>query len=403
MQLIVFIVLSVTSCYAQFETSYNDLPNRIGNFSIEALYHTSLILQDKQNIIMSPLTIWTALAAIAEGAQGDTKHQISSAIRWRMRIDSPNNYKEISQWLKVNTNTFKLSKINTMFVDRNSLLKRDFQDSAKANYEMNVVGVDFSDSVVVANVLNRVITNFTNGLIKQIVEPDYFQDSNMVLASAVYFMGQWSVPFNASATRRAPFTDSEGQIIGEVNMMYKRFPYPLTNFRQLQARAIELPYGDGNRMSMFVLLPNPGVSVDTMFKNMQNLNLETFFEEMRMSKEEYPDDEVDCFLPRFEAKSEIDLVEVLKGSFGIIDLFDPRSARLGLIANTPVYVSKMFHRAQIEVTEEGTIAAAVTVAQFKSRSGIITFKADRPFVYLIVEKVTNTIVMCGLYKQPSLF
>lgn len=403
MQLIVFIVLSVTSCYAQFETSYNDLPNRIGNFTIEALYHTSLILQDKQNIIMSPLTIWTALAAIAEGAQGDTKHQISSAIRWRMRIDSPNNYKEISQWLKVNTNTFKLSKINTMFVDRNSLLKRDFQDSAKANYEMNVVGVDFSDSVVVANVLNRVITNFTNGLIKQIVEPDYFQDSNMVLASAVYFMGQWSVPFNASATRRAPFTDSEGQIIGEVNMMYKRFPYPLTNFRQLQARAIELPYGDGNRMSMFVLLPNPGVSVDTMFKNMQNLNLETFFEEMRMSKEEYPDDEVDCFLPRFVAKSEIDLVEVLKGSFGIIDLFDPRSARLGLIANTPVYVSKMFHRAQIEVTEEGTIAAAVTVAQFKSRSGIITFKADRPFVYLIVEKVTNTIVMCGLYKQPSLF
>lgn len=403
MQLIVFIVLSVTSCYAQFETSYNDLPNRIGNFSIEALYHTSLILQDKQNIIMSPLTIWTALAAIAEGAQGDTKHQISSAIRWRMRIDSPNNYKEISQWLKVNTNTFKLSKINTMFVDRNSLLKKDFQDSAKANYEMNVVGVDFSDSVVVANVLNRVITNFTNGLIKQIVEPDYFQDSNMVLASAVYFMGQWSVPFNASATRRAPFTDSEGQIIGEVNMMYKRFPYPLTNFRQLQARAIELPYGDGNRMSMFVLLPNPGVSVDTMFKNMQNLNLETFFEEMRMSKEEYPDDEVDCFLPRFVAKSEIDLVEVLKGSFGIIDLFDPRSARLGLIANTPVYVSKMFHRAQIEVTEEGTIAAAVTVAQFKSRSGIITFKADRPFVYLIVEKVTNTIVMCGLYKQPSLF
>lgn len=403
MQLIVFIVLSVTSCYAQFETSYNDLPNRIGNFSIEALYHTSLILQDKQNIIMSPLTIWTALAAIAEGAQGDTKHQISSAIRWRMRIDRPNNYKEISQWLKVNTNTFKLSKINTMFVDRNSLLKRDFQDSAKANYEMNVVGVDFSDSVVVANVLNRVITNFTNGLIKQIVEPDYFQDSNMVLASAVYFMGQWSVPFNASATRRAPFTDSEGQIIGEVNMMYKRFPYPLTNFRQLQARAIELPYGDGNRMSMFVLLPNPGVSVDTMFKNMQNLNLETFFEEMRMSKEEYPDDEVDCFLPRFVAKSEIDLVEVLKGSFGIIDLFDPRSARLGLIANTPVYVSKMFHRAQIEVTEEGTIAAAVTVAQFKSRSGIITFKADRPFVYLIVEKVTNTIVMCGLYKQPSLF
>lgn len=403
MQLIVFIVLSVTSCYAQFETSYNDLPNRIGNFSIEALYHTSLILQDRQNIIMSPLTIWTALAAIAEGAQGDTKHQISSAIRWRMRIDRPNNYKEISQWLKVNTNTFKLSKINTMFVDRNSLLKKDFQDSAKANYEMNVVGVDFSDSVVVANVLNRVITNFTNGLIKQIVEPDYFQDSNMVLASAVYFMGQWSVPFNASATRRAPFTDSEGQIIGEVNMMYKRFPYPLTNFRQLQARAIELPYGDGNRMSMFVLLPNPGVSVDTMFKNMQNLNLETFFEEMRMSKEEYPDDEVDCFLPRFVAKSEIDLVEVLKGSFGIIDLFDPRSARLGLIANTPVYVSKMFHRAQIEVTEEGTIAAAVTVAQFKSRSGIITFKADRPFVYLIVEKVTNTIVMCGLYKQPSLF
>ncbi|CAB3225833.1 unnamed protein product [Arctia plantaginis] len=403
MQAIVLIVLSMALCYAQVHTPYNDLPNRIGNFSIEALYHTSRTLQDGQNIIMSPLTIWTALAAIAEGAQGGTREEIFNAIRWRGTRDISNSYREISQWLKVNTYTVKLTKLNTMFVDQKSLVLRHYQDLAKVNYEMDVISLNFSDSVVVASVLNRAIADFTNGVIKQIVEPDYFQNSNMVLVSAIYFKGQWSVPFNTSETKRAPFYDSEGQTIGDVNMMHKRYTYPLSNFRQLQARVIELPYGDRNRMSMFVMLPNPGVSVENMLRNMQNLNLDSFFEEMRISKEEYPDDEVDCFFPRFKVESEIDLVDVLQKNFGITDLFDPKNARLGLIARTPVYVSKMFHRAQIEVTEEGTTAAAVTVAEFKSRSGIVTFKADRPFVYLIVEKETNTIVICGLYKQPSLY
>lgn len=405
------IVLLLGVGYAQVQNPtlqhvklHNDLSERIGNFSIEALYHTSKQLPEGENFIMSPFTVWTVLAAIAEGAFGTTRTEIEHAIRLPINDDNNNhnNFKNITRWLQVNTNTVRLAKVNTMFVDKSNLPLVEYQQNMKNEYEMDVIALDFKDSVLRANALNRAISNFTHGFIPKIVEPDDFQNTAMVLTSALYFKGQWKIPFNASSTSKMPFYNSQGQKIGDVNMMYNRYTYPFSNFRELQARVVELPYGKEDRLSMIIMLPNPGVSVEDMFKNFQKYDLDSFFKELRLSKEEYSDEESDCYIPRFKIESDLDMTSVLKNSFGIQQVFTTR-AFLPQIARMPLHVSKVVHKARIEVTEEGTTAAGVTVAEFSNRIGIVQFLANRPFTYIIIEKVTNSIVFGGFYKTPSLY
>lgn len=383
----------------------NGLTEKIGNFSIEFLYHTSVLQAPGQNMIISPITIWTALAVISEGASGNTKLQINTALRLsRNKNNNRKNFAEMARWLIVNNaHTIELAKFNGIFVDKQRLLSSEFQETAKTTYDTDIITLSFDNPELAANRLNGVISNFTHGRIPSIVQSSNFQDTPMVLASALYFKGQWAVPFNSTSTSKQPFFDSNGTQIGEVNMMYHRATYPFSNIKMLQARVIELPYGKENRLSMLIMLPNYGISLESMFSNFQKVPLDAFFEELRLSKEDYSDDEVDCFLPRFKIKSELDLTEVLKQKMGVQDLFDMSKATLPFMSRKPLYVSKLVHKAEIEVTEEGTIATAVTVAEFSNRIGVVRFEANRPFTYMIVEKITNTIVFGGFYRQPSLY
>jgi serine protease inhibitor len=409
-----FVFLTATVClgvdvpatsYQQASNLHHGLTERIGNFSIEFLYHVSKVQPRATNLIISPFTVWSVLAVTSEGATGPTLSQINNVIRLtvsnRDRVRS--EYKSIAQHLQVKTKAVELAKVNAMFVDENSLPLPDFREDAKSEYDADVVPLDFTKSELAADVVNRVISNVTQGHIPKLVDSTFFSDSHMVLTSAVYFKGQWTVPFNASSTEKKPFFDSEGNKIGEVNMMYNSHTYPLANIPELQARVLELPYGKENRLSMVVMLPLPGVSLENMFLNFNNITIDKMFEELRIAREEYGDDEVHCYLPRFKIESNLDLTPILRDRLGVEDLFDPTKARLTKIARTPLHVSRIIHKAEIEVTEEGTTASGVTVADFSNRFGVIPFEANRPFSYVIIEKTTNSIVFGGFYQEPSLY
>ncbi|XP_026748577.1 serine protease inhibitor 77Ba-like [Galleria mellonella] len=381
------------------------LTERIGNFSVELLYHTSKIQNHTQNLIVSPITVWSVLAVISEGASHTTLAQIHKAIRLSLknRESTRNQFRNIAQYLLVNTKTVELAKINAIFVNIDNLPLIDFRALAKNYYDTDLVPLNFTDSQNAANSINRAISNVTHGRIKDLVDSSIFRNAPMVLTSGLYFRGQWTLPFNASSTMRMPFFNSKSEKIGEVNMMYNRNTYPFANIQELKARVIEIPYGVENRLSMLIMLPHPGVSVEDMFFNFYRVTLDRIFEELKIAKEEYGDDEVDCFIPRFKIESNLDLTEILKNQFNIVDLFDENRARLPFMARTPLYVSKIIHKAEIEVTEEGTTASGVTLAEFSNRIGTIRFEANRPFTYVIVEKTTNTIVFGGFYQQPSLY
>ncbi|XP_037967237.2 leukocyte elastase inhibitor-like [Plutella xylostella] len=379
---------------------HEGLSQSIGNFSVEILYHTAVSsLMANKNLVISPLTMWIALAVTNEGADGRTSKQIKDAIRSPIKKDE---FGKIARWLKVNGSTVELQNINTIFVDVKNLMERDFRDVALRYYETQVNALDFQDKVGTANTINKRVSDITRGRIPKLVDSADFEQAQMLLISALYFKGQWTSPFNATQTAPRPFFDSNGKTIGTVNMMYNRYTYPFANIRELEARVIELPYGKENRLSMLIMLPNPNVSLENMFLKFATVPLDKVFQELRISQSEYSDDEVDCFIPRFKIESDLVLNSALN-HMGIYDMFNPAKARLPKVSRVPVYVSKVIHKAEIEVNEEGTTASAVTAIEFANRIGIIRFEANRPFLYMIIEKVTNSIVFGGVYRQPSLY
>lgn len=383
---------------------HDGLTERIGNFSIELLYHTSKSQPKGKNLILSPITVWTVLAVISEGSTGNTAKQINTALRitTKGRAATRTGFQNIYEWLEVNTTTIEIAKVNAAFVRNDGLLLPDFKDLAETVYKTNIMPLDFNDGEKTAKTINEKISKATRGRIPKLVEGNDFSDTKMILTSALYFKGQWTIPFNASSTTKMPFYNTNSTKIGEVNMMYGRSTYPFALIKELQARVIELPYGKENRLSMLIMLPNPGVSLENMFFNFAKVPLDTVFSELRLAKEEFGDDEVDCFIPRFKIESSLDMTEILSKSLGIVDLFNER-ALLPYIARTPLYVSKVVHKAEIEVTEEGTTASAVTAAEFSNRIGVVQFVANRAFCFMIVEKVTNSIVFGGVYETPSLY
>ncbi|XP_023935122.2 serine protease inhibitor 77Ba-like [Bicyclus anynana] len=407
---IVFCAL-LLSCDAQLAevkpelnvTLHKGLSERIGNFSIELLYHTTLAQDKVSNLIISPITVWTVLAVLAEGASDSTLTQITTALRITpaLKEAARREYQEIYKWLQVKTNTVELQRLNAMFMDVSNDLQKDFVDVAK-EYDTHVIPANFSDSNTTTAAINSLVSSVTHGRIPMLVDSSSIENSKLVLTSVLYFKGQWTAPFNASYTTKQPFYDSSGNQIGEVNMMYRRHNYPFANIKTLQAKVLEIPYGKDNRLSMLIMLPNPGVSLNNMFYNFGNESLDTIFNELKISAEQYSDDEVDCLLPRFKIETSLELTDALK-KMGIIDLFDERKARLPLMAYLPTHVSRIIHKAEIEVTEEGTVASAATAAFLGNRIGALKFEANKPFCYLIVEKVTNSITFGGFYHTPSLF
>ncbi|XP_045507176.1 serine protease inhibitor 77Ba-like [Colias croceus] len=379
------------------------LSERIGNFSVELLYYTTAAQERGTNLIISPITVWTVLAVIAEGATVNTLTEICKAIRIvpKNRQLVRDNFQNIQQFLEVKTKTVELQKLNSMFVDQTNRPESDFIEIAK-QYETSLIPLNFSDPDHTSNTINDVISNFTHGRILKLIDSNDLRDSHMVLSSALYFKGQWTLPFNSSFTMKRPFYNSAGEVIGQVNMMYNRYTYPFANIEALQGRVIEIQYGTENRLSMLIMVPYPGVSLPEMFYNFNNISLDLVFAELKIAKEEYADDEVDAFIPRFKIETNIDLTESLK-EMGIHDMFDETKARLPKITRVPTFVKKVVHKAEIEVTEEGTTASAVTAAEFSNRIGVLRFEANRPFCYLIVEKTTNTIAFGGFYQVPELF
>lgn len=169
------------------------------------------------------------------------------------------------------------------------------------------------------------------------------------------------------------------------------------NIPGLQSNVLHLPYGDDNRLNMIVILPDQNVPLVTVTDSLRVFGMDYVLTEL-MKSEEDPDLEV--FLPRFSLSSDFKMNEILQ-SMGMVDVFDEKRSNLSNISKHLVYVSNIVHKAVIDVNEEGTVAAAVTGATLTFNSISSQFYVNRPFVFLILEKVTNTLLFCGQIRDPT--
>jgi len=400
-----FIILVSYSCE---ENSPEPDPNEIeltqkGKTLVEAdnlfgikLFKEVLQAEDPDtNVMISPLSVSLALAMTYNGADGDTKEAMEETLELAgLTTDQINeNYKFLIDALSGVDPKVLMNIANSIWYKHTFPVEQDFIDVNMNYYYAEVSSLDFGDPNAV-NTINSWIANKTNDLITEVL--DFIPaDAVMYLINAIYFKGIWKFEFDEAETEEEPFYLSDGTT-KDVPMMVQEETFNYLSNDWVQA--VEMPYGQGN-YSMIVLLPQTGKTLNEVVEELSNETWNNWLGDF------HKEEKVVIHLPRFKFEYENLLNEELI-SMGMGIAFDPFNADFSKInPNRQLFISRVIHKSFIEVNEEGTEAAAVTVveiSEFSSGPGetCIPFYVNRPFLFAIKEKYTNTIIFIGRVMEP---
>jgi serpin B len=346
--------------------------------------------QESQNLIISPLSISYALSMTLNGAKGTTQDAMLEALRVTGLTPEiiNNSYKSLSEALLSVDSRVILSIANSVWTENNFVVKKPFTDILTTYYNAESKSFDITDTQV-PKIVNTWIESKTNGLIKNMV--DKLDESTvMLLINAIYFKGKWNSQFDKANTVQKSFYKPGGATV-EVPMMKQKSEFKVYTGEGFVLA--EFPYGQGNFV-MDVILPDEKSGLKTLIQSITDKSFTGWLNAMYKR-------EIDLSFPRFKYGYKEKLNDVL-ASMGMGIAFTD-NADFSNISDIPVMISEVLHQAFIETNEEGTEAAAATIV------GIITtsmpppplvLNIDHPFLYIIRETSTNSILFMGKVADP---
>ncbi|KAK7146733.1 hypothetical protein R3I94_009541 [Phoxinus phoxinus] len=296
---------------------------------------------------------------------------------------------------------YALSLANRLYGEQSYQFVEKFLKDAKSYYEAGLEKVDFKNKSEAARVnINKWVETKTQEKIKDLVPQGAIDAmTKLVLVNAIYFKGNWEEKFPKEATRDGQFKLNKNQT-KPVKMMYQKAQFPLVFIPEINSQVLELPYV-GNNISMLIILPKEMEDDTTGLQKLEKaLTYEKLMEWTKPEVMHQP--EVKVFLPRFKMEETYDMKSLLI-SMGMEDVFDPLKANLsGMSSNNDLVVTKVIHKAFVEVNEEGTEAAAATGAVIEVDCCRIpqVFNADHPFLFFIRHNPTNSILFYGRFCSP---
>lgn len=340
--------------------------------------------------VVSPMSVAYLMGMLANGANGETLKEIMHCIGCdNVRLSDLNElYKALMQDVGRVDKQTQVKIANYVAVNKEFQLDNQYRKTVADNYKAEVENLDFGKAKAVDRI-NGWCAEHTDGMVPRIVD-QLDASAVSVLMNAIYFNGTWRDKFDAHNTREQNFYGYTRNI-QKVQMMRQVEKFAYMDNDSLQA--VSLPYGNGV-YSMTVLLPKQGIGVSEMMGTMTPERLTQINSNMDMCM-------VDLWLPRFTTETTLQLNDVVS-SLGAPSIFEPGKADFGRFASGDFYISQMLQKAKIEVSEEGTKAAAVTAAVMLTSMAPmelrhVEFHADRPFVYLITDSQSGAILFMGQY------
>jgi serpin B len=379
-------------------TSFNDAVNKFCFDFFKKLYKDK---DNSPNIFYSPYSVFTALAMTYEGARYNTAVEMENVLSIEQDNESFHKYMQsLHEYLNENSD-YKISTANALWIMENFELLQEYMDIIGTYYGGESSEVDFSNPDKAAAIINQWVENQTNNLIKDLVPASALSDlTRLVLTNAIYFKGIWQVQFDEVNTTDRNFTDIQGNTIElpTMKLIEKDDKYNYTETEQFQM--LEIPY-KGNEISMMIMLPREGYELSDIISSLNRENYDLWIDEMYRVK-------ADIYLPKFKFETAYGLNDYLI-ELGMIDAFDGANADFsGIDGTTNLYISKVLHKAFIEVNEEGTEAAAATAVIFTfsmhdpdAPPERITFDCNHPFLFTIHHKETGTILFMGQVDNPN--
>uniref|UniRef100_A0A8D0HIN6 Serpin family E member 2 n=1 Tax=Sphenodon punctatus TaxID=8508 RepID=A0A8D0HIN6_SPHPU len=425
---LLFAAVILPHTYSQFNPlSLEELGSDIGI----QVFNQLVKARPRDNLVVSPHGIASLLGMLQLGADGKTKKQLTTVMRYSVNAAgskeesqqhvisqlSPNRHQMLRGPLVVHrlrvenlcygvgkllkkTNRAIISKknkdivtiANAVFAKSGLKMEVPFVSRNKDVFQCSVKNVDFEDQNTASDSINQCVKNKTNGMIDKLISPGDIDSAltRLVLVNAVYFKGLWKSRFQPENTKKRTFNGADGKP-SQVPMLAQ-----LSLFRcgttstpnDLWYNIIELPY-HGENISMLIALPTESTTpLSAIIPHISTKTIQSWMTTMVQKR-------VQVILPKFTAVAETDLKDPLK-ALGIMDMFEPSKANFAKITRTEsLHVSRIFEKAKIEVSEDGTKASAATTAILIARSSPPWFIVDRPFVFFIRHNPTGAVLFMG--------
>ena len=359
-------------------------------------------IYDGENLIYSPLSLQYAMSMVANGAKGETLDEIVDFLGYgKDGLDALNEYSRILlEQLPAVDLDVTLKVTNALLVnDRHPLLPA-YKNSVEDHFYAAVDNMDFSDPNQIAARINEWSRTNTNGFIDKVLEPSEISKESLVyLMNALYFKAEWSSMdmFKEENTKSESFKRHNGRTT-KVEMMNNSGSHRYAIMDGYKVLA--LPYSNG-KFNMYVLLPDEN-DIEGMIETLQNTAWSDILGNLKS------DAKVHVKLPKFEIENKFDLKNCLI-NLGIEKAFSSRSADFsGMFKadNLHAEINKVIQKSRISVTEWGTEAGAVTEVEMLCGSADsgpkneVYFHADHPFIFVIGEQNTKTILFTGVVMKP---
>lgn len=355
---------------------------------------TKVALEEDKNLMLSPLSASTALTMLLNGCAGETYDQLRGTLKYpeTMTISEINEvYKSlVGQLLDIDPKV-KLALANAIFYRQGFSVKNPFLSTMDTDFDAEIAGLDFSLPSALTTI-NRWASDNTNGKIPKVLD-EISDAAVMFIMNALYFKGDWSYQFDKDLTSDRPFYTSGSSSV-DVSTMKGDVGSRVTSGNGY--RAIEMPYGQTN-FTMVVIVPEGTLAdFNASFDSEKWNTITSAFDGI----EEYG--KLTVSMPKFKFSYEKYLNDQLQ-SMGMVDAFLPGTANLSGISDASIFVSFVKQNTFVEVDEKGTEAAAVTtigveVTSFPPQPR--EFVIDKPFVFAIRERTTNTLLFIGQVVNP---
>ncbi|MBO7744571.1 serpin family protein [Paenibacillus sp. MWE-103] len=371
----------------------------IGNNDFAMRLATSMLTKEdeaRNNTLFSPFSVSLALSLMLDGARGETREELLKLLAVQgIGRDAINHGNEVLLDLIEHDDPKTEVRIaNAIWAQKGLPLRDDYVKAMKQAYAAKIATLDFGDKPAAAKTVNGWVSDRTEGLIRDLVsEDDISGQTAMMLVNAIYFHGRWTEPFETSATRDEPFHREDGTDV-TVPMMGKRETLPHKSTPAY--KAVQIPYGSG-QWRFIAALPADG-------RTLKEAEAALLRDPAEWT-EGFEASETALALPRFKMAATSNLTETLR-ALGMVRSLSPAADFSGIAGEeAELFVSRALHKAFIEVDETGTKAAAATAIVGDSGSAgpadVFEFRADRPFLFAVVNATTGVLAFMGRVADPS--
>ena len=349
------------------------------------------------NLILSPFNIATALSMALAGARGQTALEIQSVLRlhYDATYDADLGALLADLTNAGNTPGNELHTANGLWVQKGFAILPAFESTLTNNYHAPLTPLDFMANPEAArSQINRWTEEHTKGKIRDLFPAGSLDaQTRLVLTSAIYFYGKWQDPFVTSHTQPAPFTLPTGATT-QANFMNQTSHFSYTETPS--AQILEMRYA-GTGIAFDVLLPKTLTGLPDLEKSLTLENLTGWLGNLTTRNAQVS-------LPKFRAESEFSLRKELS-TMGMPTTFTDKADFSGIDPKRGLAISDVFHKAFVDVSEEGTEAAAATDITMRATAmrmpeQAVVFRADHPFIFLIRDTRTGVVLFIGRLMNP---